>query len=221
MATYSQYCPIAKAVEVVGERWSILIIREMLIGAGRFNEIARGLPGISRSLLSKRLKQLDASGLIEHNDGLYRLTASGHELAPLIFGLGDWAEKWILTDPEPEEMDPTLLIWWGHSRLRTWLLPPGRNVLEFRFSDDERRYWLVVEPEGTSICEEDPGFGVDAVVETDVRTLHRLWNGRIAFQDALRDRLVRLGGHTALQKVLPEVLSIITLGEMSEAARTH
>jgi DNA-binding HxlR family transcriptional regulator len=219
MRGYGQYCPIAKAVEIFGERWSMLIVREMLVGARRFNEIARGLPGISRTLLSTRLRQLERAGVVEHANGVYALTPSGRDLAPLVFGLGHWAETWILTDPQPEELDPTLLIWWGHSRLHTDLLPDRRVVLEFRFVDHANHYWLVVETNGTSICEFDPGFGVDAVVTTDLLTLHRVWNGREEFRAALRAERIQLQGSKAVVRHLPEVLSISTLGEMAEAAR--
>lgn len=220
MSGYGQYCPIAKAVEIVGERWSMLIIREMLVGARRFNEIARGLPGISRTLLSNRLRQLQRAGLVERTDTLYTLTPSGRDLAPVVFGLGHWGETWILKDPEPEELDPTLLIWWGHTRLHTDLLPDRRVVLEFRFVDHANRYWLVIEQVGTSICDYDPGFGVDAVITTDLVTLHRVWNGREPFQAALRSERISMQGLSAIVRRLPAVLSITTLGEMAEAARS-
>ena len=219
MDGYGQYCPIAKAAEIVGERWSVLIIREMLVGARRFNEIARGLPGISRTLLSNRLRSLQRAGLVARSDGAYSLTASGHDLAPLVFGLGHWAQTWILKDPEPDELDPTLLIWWGHSRLRTELLPNRRIVLEFRFVDHASRYWLVVERTGTSICEYDPGFGIDAVVTTDLVTLHKVWNGRETLRTAAADERIRFHGPPAIVQTLPRVLSIASLGEMAEAAR--
>ncbi len=219
MSEYHQYCPIAKAVEVVGERWSLLIVREMLVGARRFNEIARGLPGISRTLLSSRLRQMERAGLIERRNSGYALSPAGEDLAPLVFGLGAWAQTWILGDPEPEELDPTLLIWWGHSRLHTDLLPKERTVLEFRFVDHENRYWLLVEPSGTSICEYDPGFGIEAVITTDLFTLHRVWNGREEFRAALRADRIHLEGDRATVRQLPRVLSITTLGEMADAAR--
>ncbi len=219
MSEYHQYCPIAKAVEVVGERWSLLIVREMLVGARRFNEIARGLPGISRTLLSSRLRQMERAGLIERRNSGYALSPAGEDLAPLVFGLGAWAQTWILGDPEPEELDPTLLIWWGHSRLHTDLLPKERTVLEFRFVDHQNRYWLLVEPSGTSICEYDPGFGIEAVITTDLFTLHRVWNGREEFRAALRADRIHLEGDRATVRQLPRVLSITTLGEMADAAR--
>jgi len=219
MSEYHQYCPIAKAVEVVGERWSLLIVREMLVGARRFNEIARGLPGISRTLLSSRLRQMERAGLIERRNSGYALSPAGEDLAPLVFGLGAWAQTWILGDPEPEELDPTLLIWWGHSRLHTDLLPKERTVLEFRFVDHQNRYWLLVEPSGTSICEYDPAFGIEAVITTALFTLHRVWNGREEFRAALRADRIHLEGDRATVRQLPRALSITTLGEMADAAR--
>ncbi len=197
----------------------MLIIREMLVGASRFNEIARGLPGISRTLLSSRLRGLQRASLVDQIDGVYSLTESGKALAPTIFGLGHWAQRWILSDPEPEELDPTLLFWWSHTRLQTHLLPERRTVLEFRFVDHENRYWLVVEPTGISVCEYDPGFGVDALVTTDLLTLHRVWNGRESFRQALRGEKITLEGQQSIVRRLPDVLTLATLGEMAETAR--
>jgi hypothetical protein len=177
-------------------------------------------PVASSLVMTAATSQLQRAGLIERADGMYQLSPSGLDLAPLVFGLGHWAQTWILRDPEPEELDPTLLIWWGHSRLRTELLPyAGRVVLEFRFHDHDNVYWLVVESSGTSICEIDPGFGVDATITTDLRTLHRVWNGREDFRTALRGGRIVLRGKRDTVKQLPDALSIVTLGQMAESAR--
>lgn len=133
--SYGQYCPIAKAVEVLGERWSVLVVCELLIGSTQFNEIARGLPTMSRTLLAKRLRQLEAAGLVERLDGSYHLTPAGEDLCPLVFGFGVWAEQWILEDPTVEELDPQLLLWWVHGPLDTDSLPDRRVVLEFEFTE--------------------------------------------------------------------------------------
>lgn len=219
MVDYKQYCPIAKATEVLGERWSLLIVRELLVGADRFNEIAAGLPGLSRSLLSTRLRQLTDAGLVARSDGRYQLTPAGEDLAPLIFGLGHWAQTWILTDPRPEELDPTLLVWWAHARIRTEHLPDRRVVVEVRFSDHPNHYWLVIEQVGTSVCDYDPGFGVDAVMSTDLVTLHRVWNGREDFSLALRADRIRLDGIPAITRRLPKAFAITTLGQLADRAR--
>lgn len=216
---YGQYCPISKAVEILGERWSMLVVRELLIGSRRFNDIARGVPGMSRTMLSKRLRQLETAGLVERVDGGYELTAAGAELQPIVFGMGEWAERWILTDPTDEEFDPDLLMWWAHSRLDTSPLPERRCVLEFRLTDDPRRYWVVSEHVGCSVCYFDPGFEVDGVVTTDLRTLHRMWQGRETPRKAVREGRVELSGQPALVRRLPQVLELRPLTEMGADAR--
>jgi DNA-binding HxlR family transcriptional regulator len=107
--TYAQYCPIVRAVEVLGERWTLLIVREMLNGAGRFNELSRGLPGLSRGLLSRRLRQLVAAGLVRRTEDAYELTPAGEDLRPLVFGLAEWGARHAFGDPRPEELDPEVL----------------------------------------------------------------------------------------------------------------
>ena len=120
MRTYAQYCPIVRAVEVVGERWTLLIVREMLTGGRRFNEIARGLPGLSRALLTRRLRQLEAAGLVVRAaDGGYDLTPAGQDLERLVFGLAEWGARHAFGDPRPEELDPETLMWWFHGRIDT------------------------------------------------------------------------------------------------------
>jgi DNA-binding HxlR family transcriptional regulator len=134
-AGYGQYCPISRAVEVLGERWSLLILRDMLCGATRFNDLARGLPGLSRTLLAKRLREFERAGLVERIDSEYCLTEAGGELEPIVFGLGAWGAKWTFEHPMPEELDAQLLVWWMHKRIDTSALPERkRTVLQVDFS---------------------------------------------------------------------------------------
>ena len=176
MKSYGEYYPIAKDSEVLGERWSLLVMRELLIGSRRFNDIARGLPDMSRTLLTRRLRQFEQVGILERVRSEYWLTPAGEGLRPIVFGLGDWTARWLLGDPEPEELDSEQTMWWGHSRINTLSLPHHRVVIEFHFSDDSRVYWIVIEPEiGASICLHDPGFEIDVLVRTDVGTLSALW----------------------------------------------
>lgn len=223
MKPYGQYCPIAKASEVLGERWSVLVLRELLIGSHKFNEIARGLPEMSRSLLSKRLRQFEEGGLLERVDGEYYLTPAGEDLRGIVFAMGDWTARWMLADPTPEELDPDKTMWWGHSRIDTTQLPDRRAVIEFAFSDDRRRYWIVVEPDvGASICLHDPGFGVDVVVHTDVATLSRIWNDRQTTEAAMRAGQLTFEGSPALTRRMPAVLSIAhpsVMGASADAPR--
>jgi DNA-binding HxlR family transcriptional regulator len=206
--TYGQYCPIAKAVEVLGERWSMLVVRELLIGSRHFNDIARGLPMMSRTMLSKRLRQLDAAGLVERVDGGYRLSPAGEELRGLVFGLGDWGARWLLADPLGEECDIEVLMWWAHCRLDTSPLPDRRVVIHFVFQGERRRFWVVVEEVGNSVCLSDPGFDVDAVVTSDAVTMHRVWYERETVADAVRDGRMTFGGPPAVTRVLPQVLTL-------------
>ena len=165
---YGQYCPVSRAVELLGERWTMLILRDLLVGMTRFNDLARGEPGLSRSLLTKRLRQLERAGLVDRLDGEYHLTDAGEALRPIVFGLGDWAAKYAFGDPRPSELDPELLVWWMHKGIDTAQLPDRRTVLHFRFDDDPRRYWIVVDSQGPSVCLADPGFDVDVTISADV-----------------------------------------------------
>ena len=136
--TYAQYCPIVRAVEVLGERWTLLIVREMFTGARRFNEMARGLPGLSRALLARRLRQLEAAGLVERaDDGGYDLTRAGEDLRPLVFGLAEWGARHAFGDPRPEELDPETLMWWFHGRIDTAEVP-RRAVVQVDITDSRR-----------------------------------------------------------------------------------
>src|SRR5215207_6080650 len=158
---YGQYCPIARAVEVLGERWSVLIVRDLLCGFNRFNDLARCLPGLSRTLLSKRLRQLEAAGIVDHVDDQYVLTPAGEDLKGVVFGLGEWSARWQFGEPRESELDPELLMWWVHRRLDFSQLPDERLVLEFRFQDERKRFWIMREAQGPSVCLYDPGFGID------------------------------------------------------------
>ena len=112
VSRYGQYCPITRSLEVLGDRWTLLVVRDLLVGATRFNELARGLPGMSRGLLSKRLDQLERDGLVVRADGGYHPTVACEELRPLIFGLAEWGARWAFGEPRPDELDPVVLMWW-------------------------------------------------------------------------------------------------------------
>ncbi len=205
---FGQYCPVTRAVEVLGERWSFMIVRDMLCGFTRFNDLARGLPGLSRTLLSKRLRQLERAGIVDHIDDQYLLTLAGEELRPIVFGLGEWGAKWQFGDPRANELDPQLLMWWVHRRLDFSFLPDRRWVLEFRFSDIKDRFWILKDAAGPSVCMSDPGFGVDAVVQSDLNTMYQVWLGRLGLHNALRNGSVELVGAPAVVRRLPSVMEL-------------
>lgn len=217
--SYGQYCPIARAVEVLGERWSLLIVRDLVVGTTRFNDLARGLPGLSRTLLSKRLRQLEQAGVVERLDGEYLLTPAGQDLEPVVMALGAWGAHWAFADPDPDELDPELLVWWMHGRLDTSTLPDRRFVLHIRFTDDRRRFWIVVDAAGPSVCTTDPGYEVDATVSAEVSALYKVWLGRDPLRQALRGGRVTFDGSAAIVRRLPDVLALSPVAPMvAEAA---
>lgn len=210
---YHQYCSISQAMEVIGERWTLLVVRELLSGSRQFNDIARGLPAMSRSMLTKRLRQLEAAGLVERLDGAYLPTQACEELRPALHVLGNWAVKWVMQDPTAEECDAKQLMWWAHSRLDTSVLPAGRRtVLMFHFTDGGERLWIVSEHQGTSICLTDQGFDTDAVIETDALTMHKIIHQRESIQAAVKAGRLRFEGKPAITRHLPKLLNIEATG---------
>lgn len=177
MAEYHQYCPVARASEILADRWTPLIVRELLSGSRHFNALERGLPGISRSLLAGRLRHLEDAGVLQRRTGArpnvseYHLTAAGRDLDRVIDRLGAWGVRWAFGDPRPEELDPVLLIWKMHQRIRREHLPASRTVIEFEFRGrGGRRLWMVLEPNEISVCLKPPGFDPDLIVRADLCT---------------------------------------------------
>jgi DNA-binding HxlR family transcriptional regulator len=218
-AGYGQYCPISRALDLLGERWSLLIVRDMLVGTTRFNDLARGLPGLSRSLLTKRLRQFERAGLIERVRGQYLLTEAGRGLEPIVFGLGTWGARWTFGDPDPHELDAELLVWWMHTRLDTSDLPGRRQVFHIRFSDDPKMFWIVIESGVPSVCLTDPGFEVDVTIASDVGSLYQVWVGRLPVKDAIRSGRLKFAGPTALTRRMPAVLQLSPIAPIVSTAR--
>ncbi len=196
MKPYGQYCPVSRSAEILGDRWTIQIIRDLLTGTTRFNELIRGNPGLSRALLSRRLRQLQLSGIVgRDNAGCYVLTDAGRDFEPLIFGLATWGARWAFGQPDPAELDPDLLLWWLHRQLDTTGLPGPRFTIHVSFSDHRKRYWIVAE-HGASLCLADPGFEVDVTVRTDLTTLYRAYFSHEPLIDAHHRGAVSLSGST-------------------------
>src|ERR671922_511847 len=181
MRSYAQYCPIAKASEILGDRWTLLIVREMLSEVRGFNELHRGLPGISRSVLTDRLRALERAEVIERRTGPkgrtleYRLTPAGRDLQPVVQAIGEWGATWSFTEPRPEELDPDLLIVWMARHVDRRRLPPNRTVVKFDFRDPKRRYWMVLEPPEVPGCLQHPGLGLPLDVVVDTAPPHRVY----------------------------------------------
>lgn len=210
VTTYGQYCPVAKAAEILDQRWTLLVIRELVAGSDRFNDLHRGVPRMSRTLLSKRLRQLEHAGLVvrrETGSGpVYELTDAGEDLVPVIEAIGEWGIRWVDSLAE-DDLDPGLLLWDMHRSVDPEAIPSGRTVVELRFADVDpqiREWWLVLEPGEVDVCDDDPGFGTDLVIDTPVRTLTRVWRGDLGWNDALRDGSVQVHGSPRLRRQLPE-----------------
>ena len=196
MRSYGQYCPVAKGAELLGDRWTLLIIRELLFGPTRFIDFERGLPGISRSVLASRLKRLQRDGIIERaadGDG-YRFTVAGESLRPVIRAIGDWVGEWVMEDPRPAELNPQLLMLSISRHVRRKELPSGRTVVAFEFANEPRRFWLTMERHDVSVCLEDPCLPVAVTVRGSVRELYRIYMGRTNLKAALAMGLIELAG---------------------------
>jgi DNA-binding HxlR family transcriptional regulator len=211
MWKYGQYCPVAHSLEILGDRWTLLIIRDMMKGTKHFNDLERGLPGISRGLLSKRLQQLQEAGVIEkrlypneRNSSEYHLTEAGQALESTILALWTWGMKWAFGDPTPEELNSVLLMWQLHKSVCKEQLPTERVVVQFDFYGAEKStYWLVLTIQEVTLCLTDPGFDINVLVRADLATFFKLWIGRISYQEAINDYEVNIEGTPNLIRAFP------------------
>jgi DNA-binding HxlR family transcriptional regulator len=210
MNKYGQYCPLARAAELLGDRWTLLIVRDLLCGTHHFNALERGLPGISRGLLSERLYRLQQAGLLERHvesNGhrtRYELTTAGQELKPVIEVMMQWGADWAFGEPEPAELNPVLLMWWMRDRVCFEELPQKQTVVEFSFRGmRKRKFWLVLKPGDASLCLKHPGFETDVTVDADLSILFQVWLGRISLAAAMRDRKIELDGMLDLVRAFP------------------
>lgn len=203
MRDYGQFCPIAQAVEVLGQRWTLLVVRELLCGSTRFSELTRGLPRISRSVLTARLHELQAAGLVcrtEEPDARHvhwRLTEAGLALGPLVTGIGTWSQVHLRREVAASELDVGLLMWDVRRSVRPDALGPPPVVVKFHFTDapvHERTFWLVRREEGVELCLTDPLAPADATIHADIRTLVEVWIGRRALADAIASGDLRVTG---------------------------
>lgn len=224
MTIYAQFCPVAKATEVVAERWTPLIIRELLSGSHRYSQIQEGVPRMSPSLLSRRLRQLQRAGLVQRrtdDDGspTYRLTAAGEELRPVLEGLGAWGQRWMHRIAD-DELDPTLLMVDVYRQIDDDALPDEQVTVHIEFTDadaDERDWWLLLGPDEADVCRTDRGFDVDLHVATGVRALTEVWMGNVGLNEALRGRSIRLDGPAHLQRRLHDWLGLNQFAHVSRA----
>jgi DNA-binding HxlR family transcriptional regulator len=214
---YGQFCPVAKAAEVLGERWTILILRELLLGSARFSDLQRALSQISPSLLTKRLGQLEDSGLLVRKKWPgqkrteYHPTAAGRELLPVIVGLGEWGMKWARGRMNDDELDVELLMHDLSRRIDAAQLPGGGVVLEFAFTGlaEFARWWVVLEENGERhLCVDPPGKEVDLQIRSDLRTMTEIWAGDLEMRAARKNGRLQVDGSPLLIRTMPSWLRI-------------
>jgi DNA-binding HxlR family transcriptional regulator len=217
--SYKQFCPVAMAAEVLCTRWTIVVLRELIAGTTRFNDLRRGVPRMSPALLSLRLKELESAGVIRRKASKkepgvheYHLTAAGEELKDVIMGMGVWGQRWIKSELSLQNLDVQLLMWDMRRNLDPTPMPETRSVISFQYPDQpstQRTWWLLVEPEtGTDLCSIDPGFDVDLYVSSDLRTMTAIWMGRDTVRNALASSRLLLTGDRKLARNMQSWLGL-------------
>ncbi|GAA4371311.1 helix-turn-helix domain-containing protein [Nocardioides caricicola] len=210
MPDYGDFCPVQMAAEVVADRWTPMIVRELVLGNTRFNDIARGLPGISRSLLVQRLRHLEKNGVVETwpsptgRGNEYHLTPAGRDLERVIDSFGRWAIEWLFDDMRPQDVPPTTLMWWMHRRVDPTRFPPQRTVIEWRHTEPAAQtIWLVLDRQEVSVCMVHPGFDVDVVATATTATFAEVFQGYSTWQEAVADGRIEVAGLPRLLSALP------------------
>lgn len=214
---YNQFCPVAKAAEILATRWTPLIMRELISGSSGFNEIHRGVPLMSRPLLSQRLRELLAAGVIVRDEhGGYRLTQCGRQLEPIIIAMGVWGAQWVESAAEGPDWDAGVLMWDMRRRIDPTALPPERILLQFDYQDapaEMCRWWLLIQDGEVELCLSDPGYEVDLYIMTTVREMGRVWIGQRSLARAVDSDAIRLHGRRDLTRQLSSWLLLSPVAE--------
>lgn len=218
---YGQFCPVAKAAQIIDERWTLLVIRELLAGSGRFNDIHRGVPRMSRSLLAARLRSLVRDGLVERIEGeegpRYELSAAGEEFRGVVDAMGEWGVRWM-SSLSDEDFDPAFLLWDMQRSIDTDALPDGQTVLELSFdgvAQELRGWWLLLSRDEVDVCDHDPGVPTDVLVTAPIRIFVDVWRGQLSWADALRSGSMTVEGVSDLRRELPAWLRLSHFAHVS------
>lgn len=214
---YGQFCPVAMSAEVLCTRWTMLVIRELLAGSTRFNELRRGLPRMSPALLSKRLGELEEAGIITRSvdargeSPAYHPTEAGKELMQVVVAMGQWGQKWLESQLSLRNLDPSLLMWDMRRNLNPTPLPGRRVVIQFLYPEvraAQSRWWLIVDGETVDLCSVEPGFDVDLYVSTDLRTMTAIWMGLTSVRAAVDEDKLALVGERAVADQMQQWLGL-------------
>ena len=209
MKGYSQYCPIARGAEIFAERWTPIIVRNLFVGCQTFTEIEKGAPGISRTLLAQRLRQLERVGVVDRIQAKngrgprYVLTECGEELGQVCVTLGEWGARWL--ELAPDHLDPSMALWsWCQGYVNAAALPVGRVVVRFDFLQRPRRtLWLLFEHGSGEVCLKNPGFDEDLIITADPEWFIKWHLGRVSWHQAVREGHITVQGPRDLARVLP------------------
>ncbi len=218
IGSYRQFCPVAMAAEILCTRWTVVLLRELIAGSTRFNELRRGVPRMSPALLSQRLKELEAAGILIRKSGSergvfeYQLTAAGRELGPIVEAFGVWGQRRIESHLSLQHLDVQLLMWDMRRNLNTTPMPKQRSVVQFSYPElppTQRSWWLIVDPnESVDLCSIDPGFDVDLYVSVDLRTMTAIWMGLDTVRAAIASRRMMLTGNRQLATAMQSWLGL-------------
>ncbi len=217
MGSYGQFCPVAMAAELICSRWTALVVREMLCGSTRFNDLRRGLPLMSPTLLSKRLKELEHAGVImavptgQTGVSEYKLTEAGEDLRTVVMSLGIWGQRWVDSNLTLKNLDPSLLMWDMRRGLDPKPLPPRRVTISFVFPEvppAKRSAWLVIDEGNVDLCSTDPGFEVDLYVRSSLRSLTIVWMGLSTIQDEIAAKQIELIGDKSVARSMQQWLGL-------------
>jgi DNA-binding HxlR family transcriptional regulator len=218
IGSYKQFCPVAMAAEILCTRWTVVLLRELVAGSTRFNELRRGVPRMSPALLSQRLKELEAAGIVTRKSGSergvfeYQLTAAGRELGPIVEAFGVWGQRRIESHLSLQHLDVQLLMWDMRRNLNTTPMPQKRSVVQFSYPElpaAQRSWWLIVDPtQSVDLCSIDPGFDVDLYVSVDLRSMTAIWMGLDTVRAAIANRRMILTGNRQLATAMQTWLGL-------------
>ena len=225
MSTYGQFCPVALGAEIFAEKWTPLIVRELLHGGVRFSDLHRGIPRISKNLLVQRLESLERSGILTRQASpngrghIYELSQAGRELGSVIDALGNWGYKWASKDLTDEHLDPDFLMWAVRRLVRRDALPDERVTLLFRFRGyKDRQYWLVLQRPEVDLCLIDPGFEVNLTLEAKVEAMARVCLGQVGVLQVVRSGDVLLTGATRYRRAISDWLGVTRFAAMAKSS---
>jgi DNA-binding HxlR family transcriptional regulator len=217
LGSYGQFCPVSMGAEIFCSRWTALVVRELLCGSTRFNDLRRGVPRISPTLLSKRLKELEDAGVIaaiptgQLGVSDYRLTPAGEDLRPVVMSLGIWGQRWVESSLSLKNLDPSLLMWDMRRNLDPTPLPPRRCTIHFLFPElnsDKRSYWLVIDAGKVDLCSTNPGFEIDLYVRSSLRSMTAVWMGLSTVQKEIAATQIELIGDPGIAQSMQHWLGL-------------